>query len=266
MSATELDLPLLPSADQIRRREFATIRRGYDPEQVRDYLQQVAAQVETLEGQLREARLEMESARQPASGAESQQQPQAQPEVQTPPAVDPYEELASRLSELIRAADGQAGKIVSEAEAEATRRMAEARAEADRVRTDAQSQAEEARQHGDEVLHHAKAEAERVLSTLSSRREHLVDQLQQMQSRLLGVAQELESALGEDTGDDGFMSTPEPPPAPSGDAAGVVDPHYEDLWVSTETEAMKMTDLPAIDVDFGEVEGDAGPEPFPDPS
>ena len=38
MSATELDLPLLPSADQIRRREFATIRRGYDPEQVRDYL------------------------------------------------------------------------------------------------------------------------------------------------------------------------------------------------------------------------------------
>ena len=26
MSSTELDLPLLPSAEQIRRREFATIR------------------------------------------------------------------------------------------------------------------------------------------------------------------------------------------------------------------------------------------------
>nr|MBA3690827.1 DivIVA domain-containing protein [Actinomycetota bacterium] len=36
MPAPELDLPLLPSADQIRRREFATIRRGYDAEQVRD--------------------------------------------------------------------------------------------------------------------------------------------------------------------------------------------------------------------------------------
>ena len=48
MSATELDLPLLPSAEQIRRREFATIRRGYDPEQVRDvdgvaYLSVIAA-------------------------------------------------------------------------------------------------------------------------------------------------------------------------------------------------------------------------------
>jgi len=34
----DLDLPLLPSAEQIRRREFATVRRGYDPDQVREYL------------------------------------------------------------------------------------------------------------------------------------------------------------------------------------------------------------------------------------
>lgn len=262
MSAGELDLPLLPSAEQIRRREFATIRRGYDPEQVRDYLQQVAAQVETLEGQLREARLERESARQPAASAE----PQPQPQMEAAPTVDPYEQLAGRLTELIRAADGQAEKILSEAEAEATRQMAEARAEADRVRTDAQSQAEEARQHGDEVLHHAKSEAERVLSTLSSRREHLVDQLQQMQSRLLGVAQELESALGEDDPDDGFMTTGSPAPTSQAEDSGVVDPHYEDLWVSTETEAMKMTDLPAIDIDFGDVEGDPDEGPASEPS
>src|SRR3954453_4183190 len=86
MSSTELDLPLLPSAEQIRRREFATIRRGYDPEQVRNYLGQVAAQVETLEGQIRDARLEAESARPPTVIPE--------PEVPTPPAVDTYEEFA----------------------------------------------------------------------------------------------------------------------------------------------------------------------------
>ena len=33
MSATNLDLPVLISAEQIRRREFVTIRRGYDPDQ-----------------------------------------------------------------------------------------------------------------------------------------------------------------------------------------------------------------------------------------
>ena len=49
----DLDLPLLPSAEQIRRREFATVRRGYDPDQVREYLQGVAGQVETLERELR---------------------------------------------------------------------------------------------------------------------------------------------------------------------------------------------------------------------
>ncbi len=46
MSSTNLDLPVLMSADQIRRREFVTTRRGYDPEQVRAYLEQVAEQVE----------------------------------------------------------------------------------------------------------------------------------------------------------------------------------------------------------------------------
>src|SRR5262245_65012096 len=49
----DLDMPVLPSAEQIRRREFATVRRGYDPDQVRDYLFQVAMQVETLERDLR---------------------------------------------------------------------------------------------------------------------------------------------------------------------------------------------------------------------
>jgi DivIVA domain-containing protein len=256
MSSTELDLPLLPSAEQIRRREFATIRRGYDPEQVRDYLRQVAAQVETLERQVREARLEAESAQSAGAHPEAEGQTASQTEPDPTPQADPYDELAARLSDLIRSADGQAGRIMSEAQTEATRQLNEARAEADRIQTDAQSQAEAARQQGDEVLHHAKVEAERVLSTLSTRREHLVDQLQQMQSRLLGVAQELESALGEDE-DDGPVAAV--PPIPRPDDPGVADPNYEALWVSSETAAMNIGDIPAIDIDFGEDDPDADP-------
>jgi DivIVA domain-containing protein len=241
MSATELDLPLLPSAEQIRRREFATIRRGYDPEQVRDYLRQVAAQVETLERQLREARLEVESAHRTTVIPEPEPEETVDPE----PAIDPYEELAGRLAELIRAADGQADSIVTEAQSEAGRQVSEARAEADRIRTDAQSRAEEARQQGDEVLQHAKTEAERVLSSLSTRREHLVEQLQQMQTRLLGVAQELESALGDDDPSSPAASTSDPAP---------MDPNYEDLWVSSETSSLNVADIPAMDIDFDEDE------------
>ncbi len=255
MSATELDLPLLPSAEQIRRREFATIRRGYDPEQVRHYLGQVAAQVETLERQLREAKLEAESAAAPTVIPETES---ATGSSEVAPTPDPYEEFASRLGELIRAADGQANKIVGEAEAEANRQVAEARAEADRIRTDAQSRAEEARQQGDEVLTKARLEAERVLSTLSTRRGHLVDQLQQMQSRLLGVAQELESAL--EHGDGGEVAAA-PVRTPPRDEPGTVDPHYEDLWVSTDTAALNIAEIPAMDIDFDDASDEPGSDP-----
>ena len=58
---SDLDLPLLPSAEQIRRRKFATVKRGYDPDQVHEYLNQVAIQVETLETDLRDERMSASS-------------------------------------------------------------------------------------------------------------------------------------------------------------------------------------------------------------
>src|SRR5438874_2177312 len=179
MSTTDLDLPLLPSADQIRRREFATIRRGYDPEQVREYLAQISAQVETLERELRDARLE----------AAAPERPVTVPE----PAEDPYETLASRMADMLRAADRKAAELVEEARAETGRMLMEARVDADRIRLDAQARAEEARQEGSELLGNARDEAERVLSGLSARREILVDQLQEMRAKLLGVARDLSS-------------------------------------------------------------------------
>ena len=246
MSSTELDLPLLPSSDQIRRREFATIRRGYDPDQVREYLQQIASQVETLERQLGEARLHAASGDQVVTLSE-----------QTP-ADDPYERLAGRLSDVLRAADDQAERILQDAREEAAMILVEARTEADRIRVDAQAHAEEARQEGGEVLKNARLEAERMLSGLSARRETLVDQLQQMQSRLIGVAQELEAAIDEPPGsDEEEAETPQPatrefdllegaagePTIEAADLDDPIDPRYEDLWVAPDTMALDLGDL-----------------------
>ena len=244
MSSTELDLPLLPSSDQIRRREFATIRRGYDPDQVRDYLQQIAVQVETLEHELREAHL------QAAAG---------EPVVTVPdptPVADPYERLASKVADVLRAADDQAERIMQDAREEAAMTLVESRTEADRIRVDAQAHAEDARQEGGEVLESARLEAERLLSGLSARRETLVEQLQQMQSRLIGVAKELEAAIDQPAGSDDEPSvTPaaqdldllEPvaaePATEVGDPDDPVDPRYEDLWVASDTIALDLGDL-----------------------
>ena len=72
MTPTELDVPLSPSAEQIRRRMFASVRRGFDPDQVRDYLEQIAEQVEKLEKDLKGARLQTEAAKAEARSVTSQ--------------------------------------------------------------------------------------------------------------------------------------------------------------------------------------------------
>lgn len=268
MTPSDLDLPLLPSAEQIRRREFATIRRGYDPDQVRDYLLAVAEQIETLEKDLREKKMSSATRGSPSPGEALAEQvaredaARAASDEETA-AADPYERLTARFHEMIRRADEEASKVVEEATEEAGRIMGEARTEADRIRVDAQARAEEARQAGSEALAKAKQEADRTLGTLSERRETLVSQMQEMQTHLLSVAKGLEGAISErEAAIDAVMDMPaleaegeagEPEKAETSAKPGdeVLDPRYDDLWVSKDA-AVDIPDLASIELDFDE--------------
>ncbi len=204
---SDLDLPLLPSAEQIRRRQFATVRRGYDPDQVHDYLNQVALQVEALEGELREQRLtpsrvadDIPAA--PIAEAAPVAEPMPAPMVATE-GMDTeaaYERISKRFASVLRAADEEAQKLIEQARTESSKLLEEARAEADRIRVDAQAKAEEARTMSSTELERAKAEADRVLGGLEHRRESLLGQMHEMQSRLLAVAQNLEIPEDEPSG------------------------------------------------------------------
>jgi DivIVA domain-containing protein len=289
MSATNLDLPVLISAEQIRRREFVTIRRGYDPDQVRAYLGQLADQVELMRILLRDAQAEAETSRRTPSQ----------------PRQDPYQLLGERVASVIREADHVAETITSEAHRNADDLTREARADADRIRTDAQAKAEEARSRAEHAVRTAREEADRTIAGLSTRRDALVDQIASMQERLIGVARDLESAMDvqftipdipaiRDLLDEPAEGTPAdengtpPTVAPSGDAgddaadpieveasavrepaiavteAGdeeprVLDPFYEELWEGTG--AMQL-DIPALDLDWGDID-DEGDDPPP---
>ncbi len=263
MSPAELDVP--HSSDHIRGMEFGTIRRGgYDPEQVRDYLERVATRVATLELELREARLHAA--------------PPAQAAPEDAPADDPYERLATRFAEALRSSDEQSERILQDAREEAALTLLKAGTEAGRIRVDAQSRADDARKEADEILHNAKDEAQRVLSGLTARREALVQQLQEMQSRLVGFALQLEAAIvGPSDGDEPHAASPvagagesdlpdttfeelvatEPlgtePVAPepangsrtteTGAEHDPIDPHFEDLWGSREMTGLDPRDL-----------------------
>jgi DivIVA domain-containing protein len=248
MPTSDLDLPLLPSAEQIRRREFATIRRGYDPDQVRDYLGSVAAQIQTLEKDLKEARLQAESLSAHTSSAPMPVAPES----------DPYDRISKRFAGLIASADREASRIVDEA-----------KTDADRIRVDAQASAESVKQEGTEALGSAREEADRLLGGLSERRALLVSQLQTMQSRLLGVAKDLETVIeappsdGEDATTSAEASSEQAetqaPTNAETEADELLDPRYEDLWIAAEDMeevSMDIPDLASIELDFDQEDPD----------
>jgi len=285
MSATNLDVPVLISAEQIRRREFVTIRRGYDPDQVRAYLVQLADQIELMRVLLRDAQAEAQTARRTTEQ----------------PRQDPYQQLGERVASVIREADHVAEAITGEAHRDAERVTREARADADRIRTDAQSKAEESRSRAETAVRTARQEADRTIAGLSTRRDALVDQIASMQERLIGVARDLESAMdvqftipdipaikdlldepAEGAAADENASSKEIAPSAEAwddvadpteveasaareptimvaeagdDDPGILDPSYEELWEGTG--AMKL-DIPALDLDWGDIddEGD----------
>jgi DivIVA domain-containing protein len=238
---SDLQLATVPSADHIRRREFATIRRGYDPDQVRDFLVAVGDSVEHLEVDLRDAR----------SAAVGATRPRLVPQ----PAVasDPYEDLGKRFAGLLGTADKEAKRLVSDAKAESARILAEARAEADRIRVNAQARAEEARAESMAALEKSKREAERTLQGLGTRRDTLLDQLSTMQTRLVSAADDLAAVI---TKPERAAASAAPAPAETSapgvkdrEAADAADPRYEDLWVSAD-EDMGVAELSALELDF----------------
>jgi DivIVA domain-containing protein len=288
MSATNLDLPVLISADQIRRREFVTIRRGYDPDQVRAYLEQLADQMEVMRSMVNEARSDALTAVRAAAE----------------PRIDPYEKLAARVSNVIREADGAAEKIRAEAQSDADQLTGQARAEADRIRTDAQARAEEARERADTAVRVAREETDRTIAGLATRRDALVGQIASMQERLLGVAHDLERAMdvkvslpeiepmlamapeaeagngdaeplaetsegseGEfddphDEGNDEPFGTIVVGEAEDGNGTPIVDPSFDELWAGTEAIKLEFPQIPALDLDWGALDDeDEGTQP-----
>jgi DivIVA domain-containing protein len=253
MPTSDLDMPLLPSSEQIRRREFATVRRGYDPQQVRMYLTSIADQVETLERELSQLRMETDA-------AVARREAAAEPAPAGDETDDPYDALSKRFANLIEIADQEAARTIEDARREAAHALEEARSEADRIRVDAQAHAEEARQEGSDLLERARIESERVLAGLADRRQALLDQLQEMRTTLLAAADELalpledaEAHADDGVADDGVADGAIRAELEAGSQPdAIVDPRYEDLWVSPES--VELPDLAAIDLDFDDAE------------
>lgn len=253
----DFDLPLFASADQIRRREFVATRRGYDPDQVRAYLDQLADQVEQLEGMVRDARQRADA----ASG----------------PKADPYQEVAARVAGAIRAADESAQRMLSEAEGKVGELLADARKEADRIRAEAQATADAALASAETLVREASDRAGKTANELTARRELVLEHLGEMRERLVAAAGQIEEVIrsrGEDLPPLAIDASPPPritvegpsvpasgPAAPTAEPteATVIDPAYADLWKAPEGDGLEVPEIPSIDLSWGDLEEpDAG--------
>ncbi len=264
MSSTELDLPVVPSADQIRKREFASVRRGYDPDQVREYLKQVGDQIELMEEQLKEARTQAAAAKAAASDSHAAMQAaldRAKEAERRPVAdEDPYKVVAEKMADVMRTAEGKADELLENARRQSADMAQEARAEADRIRIDAQEKAEGIRGEADQELAKAKEEADRLLSGLHSRREALMGELEHMRERMLQMARSLEEVASPPEG------MGELPPLPGSGRKFFSEDQLEELWAKDAdvAELQEHVDLSLPDVAQVETE-DEEPKEAPSP-
>jgi DivIVA domain-containing protein len=118
------------TADEIRRRRFSHVAEGYSPDEVHAYLGHLAETFATLRSQI-------DGYRHPASGAGG------------------VSDLATRMADLLREAEGHAATLQEEADRESTRLLAEARQDSERILS-------EARQEADRTVVAARDEAERA--------------------------------------------------------------------------------------------------------
>ncbi|MGH2649846.1 MAG: DivIVA domain-containing protein, partial [Actinomycetota bacterium] len=185
MSTQESGSQPSATAGSLNLPTFGTVRRGYDPDQVLEYVTRLTDHLDALETEVRRLQGELS-------------QRDVDEEERAATARDEYEGVGARVADLMRTFDQDVGKLRQDAEAEAERIVAEARAEADRIhqeaeklrgeaaakaervqakarteadkiRLDAQSKAEEVRLQATEALAEAKKESDTVLSSLTSR-------------------------------------------------------------------------------------------------
>jgi cell division septum initiation protein DivIVA len=211
MATQESGTPPLATAGSPNLPTFATVRRGYDPDQVLEYVTRLTDHLDALKTEVRRLQAELS-------------QRDVTLEEQAPTAQDEYEGVGARVADLMRTFDQDVEKLRQDAEAEASRIVAEAKSEADRIqkeaershgeaaaraeqvetkarteadkiRVDAQSKAEDVRLQAAETLREAKRESDKVLSSLASRHEALMEELRVIRDRMVDTTRGIEATI-----------------------------------------------------------------------
>ena len=147
--------------DDVARHTFASIRRGFDPAEVRDYLESLAT------GLRAQAEREQELLDALAAAEERAANPVIDDAMLTTA-------VGKETARVLQSAHDAAAEMVANAETEATRMLAEAAAESERLLAEATEVNAQAQRRADALLAERTAEAEAAAASLQERTEQQV--------------------------------------------------------------------------------------------
>lgn len=188
---------------------FDTVRRGFAPDQVAEYLQRVTTLVLSLEARLSEMTSELIETKRERDDARAALEASAD--------RDPTDGASDRVTELVQTFDHEVSGLLRDAEVEAERlrsdvRMeaerilalareeakrfiAEADAEAERIRADARMLERESQIRAERLIIEAREEADRAESHLGSVRGRMLDTFRDIRERTITALGEVEAVI-----------------------------------------------------------------------
>jgi len=147
--------------DDVARHTFASVRRGFDPAEVRDYLESIATGLRGMAEREQELLAALADAEHRAAN----------------PVIDESTLTAAvgkETARVLQSAHDAASEVVANAEAEASRMLAEASETSERLVTEATEVSEQAQARADALLAERLAEAEAASTALQVRTEQQV--------------------------------------------------------------------------------------------
>lgn len=178
------------SPHAIASASFRVVKKGFDPDEVRSYLGQVATTVEQAQNQ--STAMEARARAAVAKLQELSQQPAAEPEVRAAP--DEVETISRTLLLAQRTAD----TAIAEAKAEADELLAAARAEAatalEEARASAAKAIDDARWEARRSAEGERVKAEGEVQALLARREFLVSDVEHLEAFVQAQRERLQEA------------------------------------------------------------------------
>ena len=177
MSSWEVVTLTQEHVDSFREPTFAKAWRGYDRDEVAEYVKRLRGRIQVLEHNAAEFESELEQAKERLEG-----------ETDARGREESIEPIAERLTVVLQAFDDDMQRIRGEARAEADQVVEAAKADADRIRVDAQANAEEIRAEAERAASDARAQADELLSGLESRRSSMLAEIRALKDRMLEAA------------------------------------------------------------------------------